>query len=356
MLRTRHPWPSRVLRGAPQRGFTLVELMVGMALGLFLVAVMGMIYVGSKSTFQSQESIARLQENGRFAMDTIATDLRMSGFRGCLGQSKGTVLTNTLDVATPMLYDFSQSIWGAHYTGGAWSPALGAPMAGIGPKTAGDVLVVRHPIGSGWALTGEMMDNNGALTISPTSTIKQGDILLVADCGGSAITQATNASPGLGGSIQHQPGVAGITPGVTTTDLGRAFLQDASVWRMQTVIYYLGDSVRRPGAVSLWSYMAPGPNFVTQQSELVTGVDRMVVRYGIDTDGDGSADQFRTADGVANWNGVVSARVELLLVGPDGSMTTSPQPYVFDGTATTPADRRQRTVMSLVASLRNAVP
>jgi type IV pilus assembly protein PilW len=338
------------------RGFTLVELMVGMALGLFLVAVMGTIYVGSKSTFQSQESIARLQENGRFAMDTIATDLRMSGFRGCLGQSKGTTFTNTLDTTTAMLYDFSQSIWGTHYTGGAWSPAMGAPMAGIGPKTAGDVLVVRHPVGTGWALTGEMTDNNAALTITPTSTIKQGDILLVADCGGSAVTQATNASPGTAGSIQHQPGAAGVSPGVTTADLGRAFLQDASVWRMQTVIYYLADSNRRTGAVSLWSYTAPGSNLPTQQTELVTGVERMVVRYGIDTNGDGAADQFRTADGVADWNAVVSARVELLLVGPEGSVTTSAQPYVFDGVSTTPTDRRQRTVMSLVASLRNSVP
>ncbi len=70
-------------RRTAHRGMTLVELMVGLAIGLFLVAVMSTMYLGSRSTFVAQESGARLQENGRFAMDTIANDLRMSGFRGC---------------------------------------------------------------------------------------------------------------------------------------------------------------------------------------------------------------------------------------------------------------------------------
>lgn len=339
-----------------QRGFTLVELMVGVALGLFLVAVMGTIYVGSKTTFQAQESTARLQENGRFAIDTIATDLRMSGFHGCLGQARATSFTNTLDTTTALLYDFSQPIWGSHHTGAAWSPGLLAPVAGIGPSSQGDVLVVRHPVGSGWALTAEMTGTAQPLTITPTSTIQKGDILLVADCGGAAVFQATNAAPGTGGSIDHQPGAAGVTPGVTTADLGRSYLQDASVWRMQTAVYYLANSVRRPGQMALWAYTAPGTNVPTQQSELVTGVERMVVRYGVDTNGDEAADQFHTADSVAAWNTVVSARIELLLVGPEGTVTTAPQPYVFDGQSTTPTDRRQRTVMSLVATLRNSVP
>ena len=348
--------PSATRPAPMDRGFTLVEMMVGVALGLFLVAVMGTIYVGSKTTFQSQESTSRIQENGRFAMDVIATDLRMSGFRGCLGQARKTDFANNLDTTTSLLYDYSQSVWGSHYNGASWSPGLLAPIAAIGPRSQGDVLVVRHPIGNGWALTAEMVNNTDALTVSPTGTIRQGDILLVADCGGATVTQATNANAGAAGSIQHQPGAAGVTPGVTTADLGRPFLQDASVWRMQTTIYYLADSVRRPGQTALWAYTAPGVNAATQQSELVTGVERMLVRYGVDTNGDEAADQFHTADSVAAWDSVVSARVELLLVGPEGSVTTSPQPYVFDGQCTTPTDRRQRTVMSLVAALRNSVP
>ena len=55
----------------------------------------------------------------------------------------------------------------------------------------------------------------------------------------------------------------------------------------------------------------------------------------------------------------VNARVELLLAGgSDGQATqaTQAQPYVFNGLSVTPTDRRLRTVMSTVVSLRNALP
>jgi type IV pilus assembly protein PilW len=52
---------------------------------------------------------------------------------------------------------------------------------------------------------------------------------------------------------------------------------------------------------------------------------------------------------------VVSVRVELLMAGSTESATTAVQPYVFDGQSVTPGDRRQRTVMSMLVSLRNSV-
>jgi Tfp pilus assembly protein PilW len=68
------------MKTSRMRGVTLVELLVAMVLGLFLVGVMGMIFLGSKSTFQAQNQVSRLQESARFAIDTISADLRMSGF------------------------------------------------------------------------------------------------------------------------------------------------------------------------------------------------------------------------------------------------------------------------------------
>ena len=339
-----------------QRGMTLVELMIGVVIGLFLVAVMSSIYVGSKGTFLAQESTSRLQENGRFAMDTIANDLRMSGFRGCLGQVRSTQFTNTLNTPTSVLYDYSQPAWGSHHTGASWSPALTAPLSGLAMSTNGDVLVLRRPNGGGWALTAEMANASGAMTITATSTFKKGDLLMVADCGGAAMLQATNDTPGLSGSVEHVVGVAGVSPGVSSTDLGRTFLQDALIWRVQTVAYYLAPSLRRPGQTALWSYTSPTYDGAANSTELVTGVERMAVSYGVDTDADFSADRFRTADLVADWTQVVSARVELLLVGSEDQVASKIQPVVFDGQTITPTDRRLRTVMSLAASLRNTVP
>jgi type IV pilus assembly protein PilW len=341
---------------ARQRGMSLVELMIGVVIGLFMVSVMGAVYLGSKGTFVAQESTARLQENGRFAMDTIANDLRMSGFRGCLSETRTTPLVNTLNTPAALLYNFAEPTWGSRSLGGNWTPALPAPASNLSALPAGDILVIRRPSGTNWALTAEMTLATSPMTVTATPNITKGDLLMVADCAGGAVIQATNNAPGAAGSIEHQAGVVGMTPGVSTQNVGRTFAHDALVWRMQTVIYYLANSVRRPGQVSLWSFTSPTYDGAAQIVELVTGVERMAVTYGVDTNGDFAADRFQSADEIADWTQVVTARVEMLLSGSDNNTATQAQPYVFDGQSVVPADKRLRTVMSLAASLRNMVP
>ncbi len=61
-----------------QRGLTLVELMVALAIGSFLIIGAVQIYNQSRAAFVINESIARVQETAQFAMDTIEADLRMA--------------------------------------------------------------------------------------------------------------------------------------------------------------------------------------------------------------------------------------------------------------------------------------
>ncbi len=61
-----------------QAGLTLVELMVALAIGSFLMIGALQIYNQSRHAFVINESIARVQETAQFAMDTIEADLRMA--------------------------------------------------------------------------------------------------------------------------------------------------------------------------------------------------------------------------------------------------------------------------------------
>ena len=61
-----------------QTGLTLVELMVALAIGSFLVIGAVQIYSQSRQAFVINESIARVQETAQFAIDTIEADLRMA--------------------------------------------------------------------------------------------------------------------------------------------------------------------------------------------------------------------------------------------------------------------------------------
>jgi type IV pilus assembly protein PilW len=61
-----------------QAGLTMVELMVALAIGSFLIIGAVQIYTQSRQAFIVNESIARVQETAQFAMDTIEADLRMA--------------------------------------------------------------------------------------------------------------------------------------------------------------------------------------------------------------------------------------------------------------------------------------
>ena len=61
-----------------QAGMTLVELLVALAIGSFLMIGAVTIYNQSRQSFVINESIARVQETAQFAMDTIEADLRMA--------------------------------------------------------------------------------------------------------------------------------------------------------------------------------------------------------------------------------------------------------------------------------------
>ena len=69
-----------------QRGLSIVELLIGSALNLLLVAAMISLYLNAKQTYSLQDSLARMQENARLALRLISHDVRMSGYNGGIAQ------------------------------------------------------------------------------------------------------------------------------------------------------------------------------------------------------------------------------------------------------------------------------
>ena len=67
-----------------QAGVTLVELMVSLLLGLVITGGVVQIFVANRATYAFNEGLARVQENGRSAIDALNFNVRMAGFYGCL--------------------------------------------------------------------------------------------------------------------------------------------------------------------------------------------------------------------------------------------------------------------------------
>ncbi len=66
-----------------QKGLTLIEILIALLLGAFLIGGVLEIFVNTRETYRMQEALSRLQENGRFAMEFIGRDIRMAGYSFC---------------------------------------------------------------------------------------------------------------------------------------------------------------------------------------------------------------------------------------------------------------------------------
>ena len=91
-----------------QRGISLVELLVAMAVGLVLLAGVYQIFVGNTTSYSLNEDMSRLQENGRFAIQLLNRAAREAGFLGCL-QDVDSV-TSMLNDSADFLSDFTNAI------------------------------------------------------------------------------------------------------------------------------------------------------------------------------------------------------------------------------------------------------
>lgn len=64
-----------------QQGFSLVELMIAITLGMVLMGASLQFIVSTRQTYDINDDVARIQENGRIALDILVNDLQFAGYR-----------------------------------------------------------------------------------------------------------------------------------------------------------------------------------------------------------------------------------------------------------------------------------
>jgi prepilin-type N-terminal cleavage/methylation domain-containing protein len=72
--------PVRKLRTVSRQGFTIVELLVALALVLFIMSIISQVFVDSSEAFRNQRAKAELSEKLRFITQTLRSDLQSNHF------------------------------------------------------------------------------------------------------------------------------------------------------------------------------------------------------------------------------------------------------------------------------------
>jgi type IV pilus assembly protein PilW len=350
-----------------QRGLTLVEIMVALVIGLILMAGVIELFVGSKQTYTLHESMSRVQENGRFAIDQLSRDLRMAGHMGCANvpnmtlepSPPATILgpgrVRVALVTTPgsNTWNMQRAINGSHWDGGGWVPALPAGAAAALPGS--DVFTLRGAGGRRLMLTGKnpgVPAGSGSepLLIPANSGYRQFDIVMVGECGRAAIFQITNDDASIAaGQLAHDVGVG--VPGNATANLGGDFDQNAEILSMSSRTYFIGTGAS--GEPALFQSI----NDAAAQ-ELVEGVERMRVSYGVGAKAPANYQTGDAVDAAGSWASVVSIRISLLLRS-ENNVTDASQAYTYTwdgGVEVLPPDRRLRQVFTTTVGLRSWLP
>ena len=308
-----------------QKGFTLIEIMIALLLGIFLTSGVIQIFLGSKQSYRMQDNLSRLQENGRFAMYFIARDIRMSGYWGCV-KNNDNVITNNIDT-TDSDYDstihaFTNSITGTNGTVDGTNPAL----------DASDSITIKGAFDSGVRITAS---SSAVSALSTASGQSVGDIAIVSDCRTGDIFQVDTA--------------ANQAPGNTAATVSKVYGIDSRIFELQTIVYSIKTGAG--GLLSLFREDSDGDN------ELIEGIENMQIVYGVDNDGNKTPDYYVPASGGLDFSKVISIRISLLVQTIDDNVTKQTLAYTYNGgTNSAPVDRRKRQVFSSTIALRNQLP
>lgn len=331
-----------------QRGFSLTELMIAVTLGLLIVAGMTTLFVNNNNAQAEIERANRQVENGRYAMDLLASDLRNAGFYSELDPNTLTAPATVPDPCqTADLAAFKAAV--KLHVQGYDNPAAGAVPCLPDMLGGRDVLVVRHAATC-------VVD---AADCDPASA--GGPFVQASLC--NSVAELNSGDP----NTYYNVGTT--TAGMNLTQ--RDCTTRAIVRKLQTHIYFIaanneaGDGIPTLKRAEINSQ---GGALQVDIVPLAEGIERMQVDYGIDTNNDGMVDALATDPGsfngcaapacaVANWNNVMSVRLNLL------ARNTTPSPgyqdkksYQLGSTAIAAAnDAYKRHVFQAVVSLPNPV-
>lgn len=309
-------------------GFSLIELMISLAIGMFLVAGMFTVYINSNDSRRIVEAEVKMLDDARFALDVISFDLRNSGI-WAKTTAGDTVKSSPVTVAGEC-----SPGWSTNDGDPSEADDLGRPVFAFDDT---------NPYGGTCAtdyLRGDFIEARYSLG-TPIATLDANTVYVYGD--------ASTAEYVTGGRIpvDNKQNYRAVANGYYV-----------SGWSDEN-----GDGIPSLRQIS----MQPGPTM--SDIVILSGVENLQIQFGIDTNQDGDNEANRVnryvdADAITGvapyaWGNVVSAQVWLvvrsleLYTGFDTSVTFNNAPFTPSGVLSYPDDGFKRVMVNTVVQLRN---
>lgn len=276
-------------------GFTLVELMIAMTLGFFLIAGIGTVYIGSKNTYKLQGQTAELDENARHAIRALKQHIAHAGYASTSGNPIANYIIPT----------------GTDLSAAAATCANGSPN----------------------------ISSVAAIATSTDRTTSAGDTI-----GLIFMADASLAADCTGGTLNSE-----CLPPMAPSPEARLIYNSFSVGN-SSIKNSRGDTV---------PMLRCGGSRHSNRQDWARGVENIQFLYGVDFDGDGSVDNYWNATAVTAsatyaWDKIISVRVGLLVRSVEPVFDTDrSETYQVLDRSITKNDRFKRGVYTTTVRLKN---
>lgn len=300
-------------------GFTLVELMVAMLLGLVIIGGATGVILANRQSYRTNEGLSQLQESARSAFELMARDIRQAGVTGC--DSNGRI-ANVLETDGTEWWKtwFAMRGFGGDADDGAvdFGTDRGQRLAGT------DSLQLQGLDGGGFAVKTHSAVNATFVLNTETTNIASGDVMMVCDFDHAAIfavngyntetdTLDYSYSATETGAIRNcSEGLGFPTNCGSETGNAYPYLPSAQLSRVMAVNWFVGNNGRNDGTSLFRQRMG-----VDDPEEMVAGVSGLSLRYL--EEGEGG---FEASPG--NWANVVAVEVTLTIDSADQRISTEP--------------------------------
>ncbi|MGQ0429587.1 MAG: PilW family protein [Gammaproteobacteria bacterium] len=325
------------------RGMSLVELMVALAIGLFLLAGAITVFGKTRDLYRTNDTAARLQETARYAMSTIEADLRVANYWGLMSRADLVENGPALNLASLPDVDPAYALPADLVGYAATISSCGAMWA---VKLPAYVEATDNAYGLACAAFGAAVAGADTLTIRRASTQPIPAGQLAANAGRIKV----QSSRVQGSLFQGSALPAGYAPALSET---RALVAHG---------YYVDQaSEMDPGMPSLrrkqLDFDGAAPAIIDR--EIVPGVEDLQIEYGADLDNDQNADYFvQPGTAIPAGDQIVAVRVWLLVRAEQAEVAfTDTRTYDYasrtGAAAITPNDPFRRVLISKTMALRN---
>ena len=317
-----------------QQGFSLVEIILALSVGLVLLGGVLAVFEGLRTTTRETSSYGELEENGRFAISVLTDDLLRQDF---WGDYTGTFDFNSINPVPaapagectgdgvnngtfPVAVGHFRTLWGDNVTNAKIMNCITDAAVYAAPKTS-DVIQIKRVISSSLV---DALNN-------PVTTTLANNYYLVSNFNSGVI---------------FAPGT------VPTITMGQ-------VWQYQHHIYYVREETVGSNQVpvlmqgQLTSKMTFDP--------IIDGIEIIHFMYGIDTDGDNIVNAFVAAKDMTadNWNNanstILAVKIYVLArnITPDSNYTNA-NTYNLGDMTFTANDNYRRLLFTSTVTLFNA--